>query len=368
MSDIGSPRASRSAALWAVIATANVAAMVVVPSLDTLPFHAVCIIVAVLYALRLGRLRSTSMVLALVGAISAVLVLQDAFARTEFWEELVEVPLIAGLFVAMIWYAHRRQAALEGMERLAGERARLLEHQERLLHDVSHELRTPVTIARGHLEMLRAPDGTSLPEVDVAVDELDRIAHIVDRLLLLAKAEQPNFVEASDIELESFLEDVFLRWSEVAPRVWSMGPVPAGTLRADPHALRIALDALIENAVEHTAPSDRIELRARASGGAAVVEVRDGGPGIPAEAIDRIFERFARTDASRTRRQGGVGLGLSIVDAIARAHNGACTVASSPAGSAFSLRLPGFQRPLAALAAEPPQTLLTGGEPAPAGP
>jgi signal transduction histidine kinase len=72
--------------------------------------------------------------------------------------------------------------------------------------------------------------------------------------------------------------------------------------------------------------------------------VRDDGPGIPPEAVGRIFERFARADSARSRQRGGVGLGLAIVDAIARAHEGRCRVSSSDAGSVFSLALPGFTR------------------------
>ena len=147
----------------------------------------------------------------------------------------------------------------------------------------------------------------------------------------------------ADIELESFIEDVFVRWSEVAPRAWRLGAVAIGTLRADPEALRVALDALLENAVEHTASSDSIELIARGSAGSVVIDVSDGGPGVPREALDWIFERFGRAEASRARGHGGVGLGLAIVDAIARAHGGRCTVTTSCAGSTFSLRLPGFR-------------------------
>jgi signal transduction histidine kinase len=205
-----------------------------------------------------------------------------------------------------------------------------------------------VTIARGHLET--AQNGGVSPETAVAIDELDRIAHIVDQLLLLAKAEQPSSVQPAEVDLEPFIEDVFLRWSEVAERVWRLGEVPAGVLRADPQRLRIALDALLENAVEHTTSSDPIELAARdLEAGEIAIEVRDGGSGIPREALDRIFKRFGRADPSRSRRDGGVGLGLPIVDAIARAHGGFCTVRTSPQGSVFTLHLPHFNpaRPLA---------------------
>lgn len=176
----------------------------------------------------------------------------------------------------------------------------------------------------------------------MAVDELDRISYIIDRLLLLAKARRPDFVAISSIQLTPFLEDVFIRWSDVAPRARRLGDVPEGALRADPHALRIALDALIENAVDHTGEPDAIELAAVRTADGVEIRVCDEGTGIPAEALDRIFDRFARADTARTRRHGGAGLGLAIVDTIARAHEGRCVVSSSPAGSTFSLRLPGF--------------------------
>ena len=111
------------------------------------------------------------------------------------------------------------------------------------MHDVSHELRTPVTIARGHLEVLRRLNGKQAQEIDVALDELGQIEHILERLLLLGRSKQPDFVVLSDLEVGPFLEDVFMRWSEVVPRGWTLGPVVQGTLRADPEALRIALDA-----------------------------------------------------------------------------------------------------------------------------
>jgi signal transduction histidine kinase len=328
---------------WIAVAAANAVGLVLPLRLETLPFEVLCVVVALLFAFDVKGLRSTPPVLASMVAMTGLLLAHDLLGGTEFWGELLEIPLFAGLLIGLVVYAHRTQAALDRIERLAHERAQLLEHQEQLLHDVSHELRTPVTIARGHLEMLaRAANGSGSAEATVAIDELDRITHIVDQLLLLAKAEEPNFAQAADLELEPFLEDVFLRWSEVAQRVWRLGPVPVGTLRADPQRLRIALDALLENAVEHTTSSETVELAARDLGGELAIDVGDGGSGIPAEALDRIFERFGRADASRSRREGGVGLGLPIVDAIARAHGGYCAVTTSPKGSTFTLHLPGF--------------------------
>ena len=242
----------------------------------------------------------------------------------------------------MVWHARRRVAALDIAEQRAEERRSLLERQERFIHDASHELKTPVTIARGHLELLHGELERS-GELDIALDELGRIDRILERLLVLATADQPQFVQLSEIELEPFLEDVFMRWSEVARRAWRLGPLAAGRLKVDPERLRAALDALLENAVKYTHETEAIELSARAtSGGVIVIEVSDEGTGIPHEALGRIFDRFSRADAARTSSSGGVGLGLAIVDAIAKGHGGRCTAASSPQGSVFALRLPGF--------------------------
>jgi signal transduction histidine kinase len=340
---IGSRLSSVAQLSWFAVAAGNLAGMALWPSWETSPLHACCAGFAIAYALRFRGLRPTSLILALLTITTAVLAFHDAIAGSDFWEVL-EGPLVAGMFVVIVWYAQRRQKAVEEMEHLGRQRAQLLEHQERLLHDVSHELRTPVTIARGHLETIGRENGGRAPEIGVAIDELDRIARIVDRLLLLAKAEQPEFLEPTDIELEPFLEEIFLRWSQVAPRAWRLGEVPAGTLRADPHRLRTAIDALLENALHHTTSSDRIELGARELDGVIAIDIGDTGPGISTEQLDRVFARFARADTSRNRRSGGVGLGLAIVDAIVRAHGGECTVDTSGAGSTFSLLLPSADR------------------------
>ena len=327
---------------WAAFAAANLVAMVRWETWETIPFHFIWVSLTLVYGFRVWRARPTLTALAIVCASTGVLILIDVRSGAQEWGELFEVPLMSAMFLAMVWHAQRRQQALRAVERLADERASLLERQERFLHDASHELRTPVTIARGHLEVLQRTAGQA-QEIEVALDELARIEHILGRLLLLAKADHPDFVTWSDIDVEPFLEDVFVRWTAAAQRPWHLGPLPVGTLRADPETLRNALDALLENAVKHTQVSDAIELSAVASGSEIAIRVADQGSGIPQDAVDRIFERFARADPARTRAEGGVGLGLAIVDAIAKAHGGRCTVATSKRGSSFELRLPGYK-------------------------
>jgi signal transduction histidine kinase len=335
--------------LWLAFAAANYGAMIIWPSWETIPFHFVWISLTLLYGFRVWPIRGTLIVLAGVMVMTSVSIGLDAFEGIQLWGELFEVPLMAAMFLAMVWHARRRVEALRIAEERAEERRSMLERQESFIHDASHELRTPVTIARGHLELLRGPDRES-PELDVALEELGRIDAIIERLLVLATADQPDFVLTSEIELEPFLEDVFMRWSEVAPRAWRLGPLAVGRLCVDAERLRAALDALLENAVKYSQRNATIELRARpVDPGGVVIEVQDEGCGVPDEALRRIFDRFARADAARTRAAGGVGLGLAIVDAIAKGHGGHCTVTSTAHGSIFALHLPGFA-PSASLA------------------
>jgi signal transduction histidine kinase len=272
------------------------------------------------------------------GAVLAALAIAAVASDME-WAEAFVIPLVLVIFLGMVWHGRRRKAALAEVRDLAEMRASLLARQERFLHDASHELRTPVTIARGHLELLRReqPDA---PELEVALDELGRMERIVERLLLLAKSEQQGFA-FEEIDVEAFLSDLFIRWSEVARRAWRLDLDVAGRLLADPEALRNALDALLENAVKYTDPGDAVELAAHADGaGGVVIEVSDSGTGVPPEALLRIFDRWARADGARTRERGGAGLGLAIVAAVARAHGGRCSVKPLERGTAFRLHLP----------------------------
>jgi signal transduction histidine kinase len=339
MPGIGSLRLKPIEWAWAAFASANIVAMVLWPRWETIPFHLIWLTLTILYGFTVWRTGVTLAVLAGMVALPGALILWDAQAGTQAWGELFEVPLMSSMFLAMVWHARRRQEATSALAEESRKRAALLERQEDFLHDVSHELRTPIAIARGHLEIAQGAPGGA--EVDVAIDELGRMQRIVDRLMLLTKT-QASALATTEVELDVLLEDLMMRWSEVVPRVWRLGDLAEGTLQADPDALRAALDALVENAVAHTPETAVIELRSRAADGGVAIEVADEGSGVPAAALDHIFDRFARADVARTRASGGVGLGLASVDAIARAHGGRCTVSTSTSGSTFTLTLPGF--------------------------
>ena len=205
--------------LWVAFAAANLVAMARWATWETIPFHFIWVSLTLLYGFRVWRPLPTALVLGGVCGSTAVPIMLDIRNGSQVAGELAEVPLMSAMFLAMVWHARRRQQAVRVAEAVAENRARLLEGQEEFLHDVSHELRTPVTIARGHLELLglERPDSHDLA---VALDELTRIDRIINRLLLLAKSERPDFLVTEHIDVEAFVEDVFMRWSDVAPRVW----------------------------------------------------------------------------------------------------------------------------------------------------
>jgi signal transduction histidine kinase len=349
-------RRHRLELLWGAFVTANCAAMLLWSQWETIPFYLIWISLTLLYGLKVWPLRATLIILVTVMVLTGVPIVLHVGPGTAAAEKVIRVPLMAMLFLAVVWHARRRVEALRIAELRAEELHSMLERQERFIHDASHELRTPVTIARGHLELLSEERMSG--DVDVPLDELRRIDAIIERLLVLAAADQPDFLQLADVQVEPFLEDVFMRWSEVANRTWRLGPLANATLSVDPERLRAALDALFENAIKYTNQRDAIELRARRVGaGQILIEVEDEGSGVQEDALERIFDRFARADAARTRSTGGVGLGLAIVDAIAKAHGGRCSVRNTGHGSVFALQLRGVEPAPSPQRLSPPQFL-----------
>jgi signal transduction histidine kinase len=294
---------------WGVLAIVCLATMIAWPSWETIPFHVIWITLTLLYGFRVWSPAVTGVVLGAVIIATGASILSDAFDGVQLWGELFEVPLMSAMFLAMVWHARRRVLMHQTVEQLAGERAALLEQQERLVQNVSHELRTPVTIARGHLDQLARRLGPSEREIDVVSEELTRMERLIDRILLLTRAERGEWLDRGQVPLVALVEDVVMRWADVAPRAWRLGPVVDVVLYVDETWLRAALDALLENAVQHTDEYDLIELSAHGEADDVVLSVSDGGGGIDPAVLERIFERFARADVSRSRREGGVGGG-----------------------------------------------------------
>ena len=250
---------------------------------------------------------------------------------------------MSAMFLAMVWHARRRVSMHQTVEELAGERAALLEQQERLVQNVSHELRTPVTIARGHLDQLARRLGPNEREIDVALGG----AHPdgADRSTACSCSRGPNGATgsiATPVPLVALVEDVVMRWADVAPRAWRLGPVVDVVLYADETWLRAALDALLENAVQHTEAVRPDRARARA---ARPTTSCSPSPTAAPASTRRCSNGSSSDSPARTRPdragEGGVGLGLSIAAAIARAHGGSCAARNAPGGGAIlELRLP----------------------------
>ncbi len=223
------------------------------------------------------------------------------------------------------------------------------EAQRSFIGDASHELRTPLTVIRGQLEVLaaeRSPSSEDVVRVERLVTaEVARMSRLADDLLLLTQAEQGEFLRLEEVDLPDFIEDLWAGVSATAERRFELGPVPSGVLLADSDRLTQTLRNLIENAINHTSPpSGLVRLDVQDLGaGRLRFELADDGPGIPSEQRARVFDRFHRTDASRSRTAGGTGLGLAIVKAIAEAHGGRVSVRESAGGGAlFVLDLGGF--------------------------
>lgn len=223
--------------------------------------------------------------------------------------------------------------------------------QRQFVDDAGHELRTPITVIRGHLEMMGEDPVERAETIALVTDELDRMARIVNDLLMLAKAQQPDFVVPHDVDLMDLLVDALSKASMLGPQHWAIDELAEGHITADGQRLTQALMQLASNAVSHTPPGGTIALGSRMSfgpretagsqfgTGTLLLWVRDTGVGIAQHEQEGIFDRFHR--GAGVRQTSGAGLGLAIVRSIAEAHGGTVSVSSAPAaGATFTLSLP----------------------------
>jgi signal transduction histidine kinase len=212
--------------------------------------------------------------------------------------------------------------------------------QRRFLDDASHELRTPITIIRGHLDLMGDDPEERRETLALVTEELDRMSRLVSDLLLLARAERPDFLRRRAVDIDVLTDSVFNKAVALSRREWRAEERGVGVLIADPERLTQALINLAANAANQSGPGDLIVIGSSVVGDEARFWVRDHGPGIPREEQDRLFERFAR--GRNDRSIDGAGLGLAIVKVIADAHGGRVEVESSPGnGATFTLVVPG---------------------------
>jgi len=322
---------------WLIFTAANTVAMFAVPGQETIPFHFIYISMALVYGLQPWPLARTYVILGVVAATTGVALAWHVKNGVIGWEETTEIPLMAVLFLVMVWHVRRRVAAIREARRYADSEHEMREMQKRFVRFASHELRTPVTVGRGFAELIRdaQPGSQAAQDAIVVLEEFDNLERIAASLLTLARVDERATVKPAVVPLSPLLERTVTRWRPAADRDWRLSPTSAVVV-ADRQRLETAIDSLVENAVRYTEKGGRIGLAAYPDAESIVIEVRDDGPGIPDEELAYVFESF-RSGASR----GGTGIGLAIVKTIVEAHGGAVSVENLPGGGAsFRLRLP----------------------------
>lgn len=308
---------------WVLFALANVVLMVVSPTLSVIAFHVVWVSMAVVYGLQGWSPLRTYTALAVVVVLTTLSM--AVYIRDEGvgWMELTEVPLMAGVFLVMVWHVRRRAAALAESLAASERERRSHEMRELFVRNCSHEMRTPITVARGYAELVRdqVRTDTEREDLDVVVDELDKLGALASRLLMLADVYEGERFDWDAVELDALVRRTVQRWRPTAHRVWQVDSSPV-VVEADESRLETALDSLVENALKFTAEGDTLVVRCRPTERGAELVVEDSGVGFAA----------SRETGTRASGRPGTGLGLAIVRAIAEAHDGALSFDDRPGG------------------------------------
>jgi two-component system OmpR family sensor kinase len=292
-------------------------------------------VLAALAALSLWVVRLGLRPLDAIGRTAAAIAAGDLSRRVERAEPRTEVGrlgLALNAMLGQIESAFKARAASEQKLR-------------RFVADASHELRTPLAAVRAYAELFgrgadRRPEDLARSMEGIG-RESERMSVLVEDLLLLARLDEGRPLEREHVELEQVVGDAV----ETAITVEPARPVEFEAERAavlgDRDRLRQIVDNLLSNVRAHTPAGAPVRVRVRSANGSAVIEVTDSGPGMSAEETERVFERFYRADQSRSRSSGGVGLGLSIVAAVAEAHGGTVAARSERGqGATFEITLP----------------------------
>jgi two-component system OmpR family sensor kinase len=212
--------------------------------------------------------------------------------------------------------------------------------------DASHELRTPLAAVRGYAELIRRRDDDVAPEVAHALGRVEseaaRMTALVDDLLLLARLDSGRPLAHTAVDLSRLVVDAVSDARVAGPgHVWRLDlPPDPVAVAGDGARLHQVVANLLSNARTHTPPGTTVVARLSTTNRSATLTVTDDGPGIPADLLPEVFERFARGDSSRSRAAGSTGLGLAIVAAVVQAHHGHVAVESRPGHTEFAVRLP----------------------------
>ncbi|MFV9431934.1 sensor histidine kinase [Rhodococcus aetherivorans] len=267
----------------------------------------------------------------------------DLSERVPEGDPRTEIGRLSVTFNAMLGRIESAFAATAASE----ESARLSEEKmRRFVADAGHELRTPLTTIRGFAELYRQGASTDTGMLMERIErEARRMGLLVEDLLMLARLDEQRPLDRSPVDLLAVAADAVHNARAVAPeRTITLdiidGPGTPEVL-GDDARLRQVLSNLVTNALTHTPPDADVTVRVGTADTDAVLEVADTGPGLDPDDRERVFERFYRADASRTRASGGSGLGLSIVAALVAAHGGKVEVESEKGlGSTFRVRIP----------------------------
>ncbi len=240
----------------------------------------------------------------------------------------------------------RLAAALNGMlaqiEQAFADRTASEERMRRFVADASHELRTPLATIRGYAELYRMGAITSDDQMSDTMRRIEGSATgmgtLVEDLLLLARLDEGRPVAQAEVDLTVLAADAISDLRALDPERPAtlvaldgdeQGPA---VVTGDDARLRQVVANLVGNVVRHTPAGTPVEIATGRTDGVGVLEVRDHGPGIDPAHAARVFERFYRVDASRTRESGGTGLGMAIVAAIVGAHHGTVSLCETPGG------------------------------------
>lgn len=239
---------------------------------------------------------------------------------------------------------HLSQAFNEMLDRLQ----QLFTAQQRLVADVSHEMRTPLTVIRGNVDLMRVFGCSDAESLDALTRESERMTRLVNDLLLLSQADSGALtMQFVEMDLTPLIADIHRSAQVLAGgRLSAVTTCEEGlTLQADPDRLKQVLLNLVDNAIKHTPDAGTVRVDATRSYNNFIrISVSDTGIGIPEQDLPYVFERFYRVDKSRSRANGGAGLGLSIAASIVQAHNGRVVVSSKPGeGTTFDVYLPAQQ-------------------------
>jgi two-component system OmpR family sensor kinase len=212
--------------------------------------------------------------------------------------------------------------------------------------DASHELRTPLASIRGYAELTRR-GGHALPEdvvhaIGRVESESVRMTALVEDLLLLARLDEGNAIEGTDVDISRMLIDAVSDATVAGPdHEWELDlPTEPVLVHGDRARLHQVVANLLANARTHTPAGTVVTAALRSVAGSALIEVSDTGPGIEPDLMPAIFERFVRGDGSRSRASGSTGLGLAIATAVVEAHGGSIHVESAQGRTVFRVILP----------------------------